>query len=336
MVVRSRAFQLLAVGALAVNGAAHAQQAAGRSVTLRGTVIDTSHHPVAGVLVYLSTEGLFTLSDKRGVFVLPGVTRDVDTLQFRGMALAPVAFRLTLPDSAQHTLEVGTVLLSPGPAPTLDLTASLRDTVQHRPVEGAQVMVNDSVVGVTDSAGSLSRQKIPIDWGMNSVLVRRLGYAPLFRTFWVGDLDARRSLDGFMNSLAVDVPGVVVEADRITFAWGRLREFWRRRGTGLGRFFTRTDILERHPARISDLLNAVPGLLVFRQGGRMRILSTHGVPYCVPLIWVDGVRYDSVDELDAEVSPQDVDGIEVYLRGGETPVQYSAIGNSCGAIVVWT
>lgn len=333
--IATRWIPLTACGMLLIAGVGSAQEGPGVLITLRGMVADSTLRPVSGALVYLSSAGTFSVSDDEGEFLLADVEHGVDTLEFRGMGFAPRTFRLVLPDSVRDTVDLGIVQLAPGPLPRLALTVAVRDTARDQPVVQAQVMVNDRVVGVTDTAGMLSAIQIPIDWGMNAVLVRRVGYSPLFRTFWVGAVDAQRAFTGFMVQQAVDLPAVVVEADRIILTWGRMREFWHRRERGLGRFITRAEIERRHPVYISDMLRMVPGLSVSRNRGTTEIRSTRSAGRCAPGIWVDGQRLTDVD-LDAFVHPQDVEAIEVYRGVGETPVEFSSGFSPCGAIVVWT
>jgi hypothetical protein len=318
-----------------VGGVGRAQEDAGKFVTLRGMVIDTSFRPVPGVLVYLSWARIFSLSDDEGKFTLAEVEPGVDTLQVRGRGFMPRAFRSFVPDSVHGIIDIGNVKLHPGPPPTLALSATVYDTLQDQPVAGAQVMVNDSVVGETDTTGVFSATEIPIDWGINAVLVRRVGYSPFFRTFWVGELNAHRSLTGVMRRQAVDLPAVVVEGDRVIFSYGRMREFWRRRERGVGRFFTRADIERRNPIRVTDMLRTIPGISVVRVGSTTQIRSTRFGGRCGPRIWIHGMQlFDS--DLDLLVHPQDVEAIEVYRGSGETPAEFSGAFNPCGAIVIWT
>jgi len=330
---------LTVCGALGLAVPARAQERPGELVTLRGTVIDSSFRPLSSVLVYLSTAGIFTVTDDDGEFALADVEPGTDTLQFRGMGFAPRAFRLGLPDSVRGALDLGSILLAPGPPPTLTLAATVHDTIQNLPIVGAQVMVNDRVVGTTDTTGAFTRTGIPIDWGVNVILVRRVGYAPAFGTFWADEVTTQRTLVTAMDQQAVDLPAIVVEGDRVIFEYGRMRDFWRRRERGFGRFFTRAEIERRHPIYVSDMLRMVPGLMVIRQGTTTRIVSTRGAGRCAPSIWIDGFRQMEPDlmepDLDAWVHPQDVEAIEVYVGIGETPGEFSGM-NACGAIVVWT
>jgi len=320
--------------ALLACGVARAQEPAGPFVTLRGTVFDTTLRPVSGVLVYLSVAGTFSQTNDHGEYLLADVQPGRDTLQFRGMGFAPRAFRISLPRSATDTVDLGTVTLSPGPPPTMALTASVRDTSQNRPVVGAQVMLNDRVVGMTDSAGGFSAASLAVEWGINSVLVRRVGYAPIFRTFWVGDQRSERFFEGVMDAQAVDMPAVIVEGDRITFEFGRMRDFWRRREQGWGRFFTREEIDRRHPIFVSDMLRTVPGFTIERIGPSTYIRSTRAGGGCSPTLWLDGMRLPDSDP-DALIHPADVEAIEIYRGGAETPAEFGGF-NDCGAVVIWS
>jgi hypothetical protein len=318
-----------------VGGVGHAQEDADRFVALRGMVTDTALRPVPGVLVYLSWARILGQSDDNGEFTLAEVEPGVDTLQIRARGFMPRAFQLLVADSVQGTIDMGNFKLDPGPLPTLALTATVRDTLQDQPVIGAQVLVNDSVVGETDTAGVFSATEIPIDWGINVVVVRSVGYSVLYRTIWVEELNTQRAFHGAMQQQAVDLPAVVVEGDRIIFSYGRLREFWQRRERGWGRFFTRADIERRHPIHVSDMLFTIPGISVFRVRGTTQILSTRFGQRCGPSIWIDGMRlFDS--DLDALVHPQDVEAIEVYTASAVTPVEFGGGFNPCGAIVIWT
>ena len=60
---------------------------------------------------------------------------------------------------------------------------------------------------------------------------------------------------------------------------------------------------------------------------------------CAPLLWVDNVRWGSVDldgeGPDRELFPIDIEGIEVY-RPSAVPMEFSGFDSACGAVVVWT
>lgn len=191
------------------------------------------------------------------------------------------------------------------------------------------------LVGTTNTAGALSVRSVPVEWGINSVMVRRVGYTPLVGMLWVDEPEGRSLLDGVMQRPALDLLAVVV-TDRIIFAYGRMRDSWLRREHGMGRFIAQDDIERRRPDVVSDLLFAVLGLGVRRAGGTTRVFSTRG-QRCGPSVWIDGAPFLFGGDVDRAVRPGDIADIETYSAYASTPVQFSVPGaDRCGAIVIWT
>jgi hypothetical protein len=119
---------------------------------------------------------------------------------------------------------------------------------------------------------------------------------------------------------------------------GRLGGFYDRaqRRAG-GTFITRDQIEQRHPFEVSDLLRTVPGLTVVPApfGFGYDVRTTTG---CRPRVYLDGVAYPLLgsETIDRIVSPNQIEGIEVYTSPATTPVEFQGPGNTCGAIVIWT
>jgi hypothetical protein len=105
--------------------------------------------------------------------------------------------------------------------------------------------------------------------------------------------------------------------------------------TRLGRFVTRQQIERRHPSFASDLLRGVAGVKVIPRvvGGSGMVLLRE----CEPQLYLDGMRvhlpHVGIDEL---VTPQDLEGIEVYGSSAEVPVELGGSNSICGAIALWT
>lgn len=112
-----------------------------------------------------------------------------------------------------------------------------------------------------------------------------------------------------------------------------MADFRRRRGDGFGHFLTREDIEERRPRLTSDLFRQIPGLFVTAAGFEgSELYLRRGARQCQPALWVDGIltgRYP-IDDL----HPDDIEGIEVYRRASETPLQFKR--GSCGSVLIWT
>ncbi|HET7231053.1 MAG TPA: hypothetical protein VFJ16_13665 [Longimicrobium sp.] len=56
---------------------------------------------------------------------------------------------------------------------------------------------------------------------------------------------------------------------------------------------------------------------------------------CIPLIWVDGRKWDSDDGNLSSIQPETIEGIEAYPRASMAPVQYRARNDNCGIVLVW-
>lgn len=149
----------------------------------------------------------------------------------------------------------------------------------------------------------------------------------------------------------------------------RLTEFYdrmeRQKKIGLGRFITRADIaqtssvdvhsvLEREPS-VSIVRSAPPRsslgvdrtgppdpLELLRTAANVRrtgvsevIVIQRGGGACTPMIFLDGMPLGSAEfvQLTSFVSTDEIEGIELYRSGMETPGE---LADACGAIGVWT
>jgi hypothetical protein len=125
-------------------------------------------------------------------------------------------------------------------------------------------------------------------------------------------------------------------------AGGRIAEYHRRLETNaFGRFITREDIERRPAARVSDLLRTQPGVGIqtARRGpfGSNLITMRGGIGACLPNIYIDGVRVRQSAEfpVDDLLSPDMLEGVEIYSAGATAPVQYQE-SSQCGVVLFWT
>jgi outer membrane cobalamin receptor len=120
---------------------------------------------------------------------------------------------------------------------------------------------------------------------------------------------------------------------------------------GHGRFVLRSDIEERQPRRLSDLLRGMPGVRVFSDGWfsdiRLRASGVTGfnasqTTMCLPPVRIDGIlvshgnagpgdRYN-IDSL----MPHDVEAIEIYAGPAQVPAQFGGANSACGIVLIWT
>ncbi len=126
---------------------------------------------------------------------------------------------------------------------------------------------------------------------------------------------------------------------------GKMTGFHRRRSRGAGEFITRRDIERRDPMRLSDMVHVRAGVGTVPYGdgsGRRHVRMTRAAlqedtDRCRVQYWIDGVPFRGVNrfELD-ELSPADVQGIEIYRGPSEIPPRFNRRGSSCGVVAVWT
>ena len=138
--------------------------------------------------------------------------------------------------------------------------------------------------------------------------------------------------------------------------------FVRRLQRGLGKFITPYDIEKSSAVTTEDLLAGVPEVRV----GTVRVIRDSMIiprpdigetvqirsptsGWCAPAIFIDGVvaQYDpQIGVTLSQLVPLPaVEGIEVYRRPAEIPVEYgvtqgggrsSAMGGTCGVLLLWT
>jgi hypothetical protein len=113
--------------------------------------------------------------------------------------------------------------------------------------------------------------------------------------------------------------------------------FYGRQQMHVGSFVTREQLDRRRPLHSTEALRGIPGVRLQALGG-----TTHSVALmtrkdggCVPLLLVDNIVMPG-DELDLQIVPQDIAGIEVYRGTSEIPGRYISLASTCGLIVVWS
>jgi hypothetical protein len=139
---------------------------------------------------------------------------------------------------------------------------------------------------------------------------------------------------------------VPVELDSLTVTVrGRSRAleqngFYTRERLGSGVHLDRSTIQRQTSAlSLADLLRAVPGVSVGNQG-QVIFQGARSIQGCTPNVYLDGALVVSARAPDPSwatnlIDPLDLDGVEIYRRPSEVPVQYSASG-VCGVVLIWS
>jgi hypothetical protein len=283
---------------------------------------------------------------------------------------------------ALRTLTAITTLLLAGwsePAGGQVLRGRLLDLDTDEPIAGG-------IVTLLSSEGEPVRNVVTGEDGMYELVApqpgryfveaRRIGY----RSWMDGPVDLE---PGDLWDSAFHLQAIPVRLDPVEISAPATREeaylqrvgFYERQKADFGHFIGREQIEQRAPARLTDLLNSVPGVrLVPGAGGFDRagisfqgsVLSQGGP--CHPRVYIDGLivirgdaRARGLDvqglpemateafgggdpsirpeiALDDVVMPEDVQAVEVYRRGSEVPARFGGMSTQtqCGAIVIWT
>ena len=202
-----------------------------------------------------------------------------------------------------------------------------------RPVSGAIVEVWQTGLSTsTDSSGRFELASLPV--GTHALEVRRIGFAPHRIPVQL----AARSPTAVQ--VVLDKQVRMLDAVRVsarTLYSRRGAEIEQRRQRGFGHFILR-DELERSPtARVTDVLQRVPGVRVYpNQGGNIVAFTRGSTAFgpCRPTVYLDGHKLGTAEDLDFLASVNSLEAIEVYTSATQAPAEYW--GGGCGAIVLWT
>ncbi len=304
------------------------------TATLHGTVLDESNQPLAGVTIYLDGSVVGEESDAAGAFTVPDVTAGVHVIALEKTGYLPRGFRFLVTEQNFGDIDIGHIALEAKGVGTATMTGTVTDAVTGEPIANVAVGIDGTVAAITNGRGVFRIDNI--ERGTILLEIRRIGYRMI--TEEMDLLDYETAADFNINiklvPLPIELAEIVVEGDRTILAFGRMRDFYRRRKRGLGDFLTRWEIEERNPMMISDLLFRFPGVRLSpgRYGTRRISIRNCGAP----TIYLDGIPLQpGTVSLDDLVSPDDIEAIEIH-RGAFIPTEFMAFGDACGVIAVWT
>jgi hypothetical protein len=226
------------------------------------------------------------------------------------------------------------------------------DNLTGAPIAGAEVQVLDAKerirrASVSDADGNFVLHRVAP--GAFWLRGRHAGYAVTKTPPWRIDAGDVLSVTIYMDPEVVLLAPLEVHARAQTvqpMLAGFRERLQRRQG---GTFLTRMDIETRNPARLTDLLEGVPGLRVQPATGAAsnRLITfaralpgTGGGPNSCPVqVYVDGVlatRGRAVVPLDDLAVPGALEGVEIYRGVGTVPAEFLTPEARCGVIALWT
>lgn len=253
------------------------------------------------------------------------------------MALLLAALPAGVPAGAQVVQMVGTVL----------------EENSSTPIAGARVEVYDlgwssRGVAVTDAQGNFSL-RLRAQPGYR-VRATRQGYrtnnTPVLWTDGHDFMQIELRLD--RSSVLLAPIAIVARSRRQPSAV--LESFRSRLRTGMGHYITRADIERRHPPAVTDLLATVPGVRLESSGTGLRrtvylTRAIQGPRDCPAQIFIDGFLlqrgnpFTNVDPgftIDDVVSPDAIEGIEIYRGLSTVPAEFLTPNAHCGVVAIWT
>lgn len=219
------------------------------------------------------------------------------------------------------------------------LTAGITGTViaaqTSEPLLGVQVLIRGTRRwGITDQEGIFRLNGLKP--GPVVIEFRHPNRAPVVYNLTL-EADKVTELAVKIDTRTVALPEVVVEGKETQPAV-KMQDFFSRKAAGHGGYFiTRKDIEERQPRVLSDMMRRVPGLRVDCDFGSCSVTSfteaRRIMGGCPIQYFLDGVPFTGdVDEL----TPDQVEGIEIYRGSSSIPPQFNTGTSMCGVIAVWS
>jgi hypothetical protein len=219
------------------------------------------------------------------------------------------------------------------------LVVHVTDSSTGTGVADAEVWVG----GTRTSTDSVGNALLPLRHDRETVVVRRLGYGDARREVSAGPV----SLEVALEPAPLALNGVAARTRAMPMS-PPLRRFYERMEHGRGSFVTRELIDRRKPRRLTDLFREIPGVRVASTARGDRLVMTGATPAmyrvdprweagdCPVQYYLDGVSYQpDFAGVPNDVRPDEVEGIEVYRRLSEVPVEFRRPGAECGVVVIW-
>lgn len=205
------------------------------------------------------------------------------------------------------------------------------------PIYSAQVSFSGLPHQVfTDEGGAFLLSKVPL--GTGTLTARRLGFAPLSMSVTVADANTPvKGITLKFAHLPTFLQAVLVETKRVTYT-GRLAGYHQRLEKRNGGYFITRDQIDReNPRTLVQLLQHVPAISGTRVRGGGSGVRMRG-RNCAPLVWLDATPMPAGEvDLNA-ISPQTIQGIELYLGSTTAPARFvlNRDKSSCGTIILWS
>ncbi len=273
------------------------------------------------------------VSDETGAFTLCGLPVDVEVAFRAGLGReASIPTSLTLEDGVFRRRDFAVY-----PRVQTRIVGMVRDYDSGDPVEGAVVrLAGTGHSAVTGNSGRFVLNGVNV--GQYRFEVEHLTYGVTADSMEIGSSTA--DVEVALSPRAIQLEGITVFSRPVPL---ENAGFYSRQQKGVGRYITRHEILRRNPNRLSEMLQAVPGV---------RLTVGNGLDYglqlrnrCEPTYLVDGRHYPrNIFRID-DIHPSLIHGVEIYLSPSQIPPEYrrpqfesggQAPEDPCGVVLIWT
>ncbi len=216
------------------------------------------------------------------------------------------------------------------------LKGRIRSAQSETPLALVEVLIDSLKIRAwTNDSGDFRITDIPI--GSHELRIRRIGFEGAVATLKVESSDSL-DIDLGLTPWVPELETIYVRAPRRSRVMQDLEEKRRR---GFGRFLLPEEMRDNEHRSLMDLVRQMGVEVLVDPRGNVAVPMGRRTPtfsstntQCVMTLMVNGVRINDADLNKFQVSQ--LDGIEVYRRSSETPVQYTTTGDQCGVIILWT
>jgi hypothetical protein len=293
-----------------------------------------------------------TRTDARGVFRVCGLpTKTLFTVWARTDSAEASPLRVNF--GADQLFARADMLIDRPAAKTGSFTGTVVDST-GRPLENADVLITDLALS-TNSAANGTFTIAGVSPGNHRVTVRKVGFGPMDVKL---DFIAGRATDRRVVLAQITVLDTVLSEGRALWREAPLlREFEENRKIGLGKFYTRADLAKVEGRSMASLFEWPGFVTVSLNGGswikstRTRTMNPHcyeledAIPPitprgvncgCFPIVYLDFQRLSDVNHVPNinRYRAMELEAVEFYRSGAETPPRYALLNSECGVIVM--
>ncbi len=222
-----------------------------------------------------------------------------------------------------------------------DIIGHVVDQDSGDPVAGVEVEVEGlDARSVTNGRGVFQIPDVP--WGTHTLVLQHPFYGEQTQSVRVVGGRAH-DLRVYLTPKPVEMPPILVRVK--PRSWYReMQELEHRINLGLGHIMTRSEIENKQPQHLADVLRDIPGVEVEQRGSsisgqflvQMRNAQNMAGQPCPPAIWIDGVKWRYSNDLFTNILGIELDVVEVYRGPAEVPGEFLDSSAQCGAVIVWT